>query len=87
VTLLVENHQRRYSNRIPAWQISTPSGNNKTKSVGPRPPGAWQSVWLFTNSRNGLTPGTAYTIEAHAIGGAAGYSDWSNDKHRRGATS
>ena len=45
-------------------------------------PGPWQSGGLFTNSRgmplNGLTPGTNYTVQVRAIGGATGYSDWSN---------
>ena len=37
---------------------------------------------LFTNSRsmplNGLTPGTTNTVQARAIGGSTGSSDWSN---------
>jgi hypothetical protein len=45
-------------------------------------PGPWQGGGLFTNSRsmplNGLTPGTNYTIQVRAVGGATGYSDWSD---------
>ena len=45
-------------------------------------PGGWQSGGSFTNSRsmplNGLTPGATYTIQARAIGGSTGYSDWSD---------
>ena len=45
-------------------------------------PGPWQSGSLFTNSQsmsiNGLTPGTNYTFQVRAIGGATGYSDWSD---------
>ncbi len=45
-------------------------------------PGGWQSGGSFTNSRsmplNGFTPGATYTIQARAIGGSTGYSDWSD---------
>jgi hypothetical protein len=45
-------------------------------------PGPWQGGGLFTNSRsmplNGLTPGTNYSIQVRAVGGATGYSDWSD---------
>ena len=45
-------------------------------------PGGWQSGGSFTNSRsmplNGFTPGATYTIQARAIGGSSGYSDWSD---------
>ena len=44
--------------------------------------GLWQSGGLFTNSRsipvNGLTPGANYNFQVRAIGGATGYSDWSD---------
>ena len=44
-------------------------------SIGP-----WQNGGLGTNSRalalNNLTPGTVYTIQVRAIGGATGHSDW-----------
>ena len=42
----------------------------------------WQAVGVFTYSRpiliEGLTPGTTYTMQARAIGGTTGYSDWSD---------
>jgi hypothetical protein len=45
-------------------------------------PGLWQDNDLFTNSRsmtvNGLIPGTTYTFQVRAVGGATRYSDWSS---------
>ena len=45
-------------------------------------PAPWQSNGAFTNSRsmpvNGLTPGITYAIQARAVGGSTGYSDWSD---------
>ena len=45
-------------------------------------PGPWQNGGLFTYSRsmtvNGLTPGSMYQVEARAVGGSTGYSDWSD---------
>ncbi len=42
----------------------------------------WQAVGVFTYSRpiliESLTPGTTYTLQARAIGGTTGYSDWSD---------
>ncbi|MEP6663429.1 MAG: fibronectin type III domain-containing protein [Verrucomicrobiota bacterium] len=41
----------------------------------------WQAVGVFTQSRvviPDLTPGTTYTLQARAIGGSTGYSDWSD---------
>ena len=42
----------------------------------------WQAVGVFTYSRpiliENLTPGTTYTMQARAIGGSTGYSDWSD---------
>ena len=42
----------------------------------------WQAVGVFTYSRpiliEDLTPGTTYTMQARAIGGTTGYSDWSD---------
>ena len=42
----------------------------------------WQAVGVFTYARpiviEGLTPGTTYTMQARAIGGTTGYSDWSD---------
>ena len=49
-------------------------------------PGSWQSAGLFTNSRSitmaGLIPGTTYLFQVRAVGGSAGYSDWSNPVSR-----
>ena len=45
-------------------------------------PGPWQPNAIFTNSRsmqvNGLNPGTKYAFQVRAVGGSAGFSDWSN---------
>jgi hypothetical protein len=42
----------------------------------------WQSVGIFTQARKivleHLTPGTTYTVQARAIGGITGASDWSD---------
>jgi hypothetical protein len=42
----------------------------------------WQSVGVFTQARQivveNLTPGTTYTLQARAVGGTTGYSDWSD---------
>ncbi|HEU5122457.1 MAG TPA: fibronectin type III domain-containing protein [Verrucomicrobiae bacterium] len=44
--------------------------------------GNWQSAGVFTQARKivltDLTPGTTYTIQARAIGGSTGSSDWSD---------
>ena len=44
--------------------------------------GAWQAAGIFTQARKivltDLTPGTTYTIQARAIGGSTGSSDWSD---------
>ncbi len=42
----------------------------------------WQTVGVFTQARKilleNLTPGTTYTVQARAIGGITGSSDWSD---------
>ena len=42
----------------------------------------WQNAGVFTKSRrvllDNLTPGSTYTIQARAVGGRTGYSDWSD---------
>ena len=45
-------------------------------------PNGWQAAGVFTQARRvvleNLTPGTSYTLQARAIGGSTGYSDWSD---------
>ncbi len=42
----------------------------------------WQAVGVFTQARSilieDLMPGTVYTVQARAVGGTTGYSDWSD---------
>ena len=42
----------------------------------------WKNAGVFTKSRgvllDNLTPGTTYDVQARAVGGATGYSDWSD---------
>ena len=42
----------------------------------------WQPAGLSTDSRfvevNGLTPGTNYAVQVRAVGGATGFSEWSD---------
>jgi len=49
-------------------------------------PGDWQAAGLFTGARAiriaGLVPGTTYMFQVRAVGGSAGYSDWSNSVSR-----
>jgi hypothetical protein len=49
-------------------------------------PGSWQTAGLFTAARSmrisNLVPGTNYVFQVRAIGGSAGYSDWSNPVSR-----
>jgi hypothetical protein len=43
---------------------------------------AWQHGGTFTQTRHlvleNLTPGTHYTLQARAVGGSTGYSNWSD---------
>ena len=47
-------------------------------------PNGWQAAGVFTRAwrvvLENLTPGTSYTVQvqARAIGGSTGYSDWSD---------
>jgi hypothetical protein len=49
-------------------------------------PGSWRNTGLFTNSKamtiKDLIPGTTYVFQVRAVGGSAGYSDWSNPVSR-----
>ena len=42
----------------------------------------WQAIGSFTQARSilieNLTPGTVYNVQARAVGGSTGYSDWSD---------
>jgi hypothetical protein len=42
----------------------------------------WEAVGIFTQARSiiieGRTPGTVYEVQARAVGGSTGYSDWSD---------
>jgi hypothetical protein len=44
--------------------------------------GGWLPSGVFTQSRGivvgGLTPGNTYSVQARAVGGSTGYSDWSD---------
>jgi hypothetical protein len=48
--------------------------------------GGWQAAGIFTQARRivlqDLTPGTVYNIQARAIGGSTGSSDWSDPVSR-----
>ena len=54
-----------------AYEVRINAGNNN-----------WQNAGVFTKSRRvvlqNLTPGTTYAIQARAVGGKTGYSDWSD---------
>jgi hypothetical protein len=61
--------------RARSYEIRMSYGTNGSQVAG-----------TFTYARNivleNLTPGTTYTIQARAIGGTKGYSDWSNSVSR-----
>jgi len=54
-----------------AYQVRLRNGN-----------GAWQDMGTFNQARRieltGLTPGAVYEVQARAIGGSTGCSDWSD---------
>jgi hypothetical protein len=45
-------------------------------------PGQWIATEIFNSTRDmiltGLTPGSTYTIQARALGGSTGASEWSD---------
>lgn len=59
-----------------------PVANAKSYEVQTKNGGGWTPAGVFTQSRGvvlpGLTPGQNYSVQARAIGGSTGYSDWSD---------
>jgi hypothetical protein len=59
-----------------------PVANARSYEVQTKNGGGWTSAGVFTQSRGivlpGLTPGQTYSVQARAIGGNTGYSDWSD---------
>ena len=61
----------------------TPLTNARAYEVQQRTnTGTWQPAGIFTQARRivleNLAPGTTYTVQARAVGGVTGYSDWSD---------
>jgi hypothetical protein len=59
-----------------------PVANARAYEVQTKNGGGWTPAGVFTQTRAivlpGLTPGQDYTVQARAIGGSTGYSDWSD---------
>ena len=59
-----------------------PVVNAKSYEVQTKNGGGWTPAGIFTQARSislpGLTPGQVYSVQARAIGGSTGYSDWSD---------
>ncbi len=59
-----------------------PVANARAYEVQTKNGGGWTPAGVFTQSRGivlpGLTPGQTYSVQARAIGGSTGYSDWSD---------
>lgn len=59
-----------------------PVVNAKSYEVQTKNGGGWTPAGVFTQARSivlpGLTPGQNYSVQARAIGGSTGYSDWSD---------
>ena len=64
-----------------------PVSNAKCYEVQTKNGGGWTPAGVFTQSRGivlpGLTPGQNYSVQARAIGGSTGYSDWSDPVSHR----
>jgi hypothetical protein len=60
----------------------SPIANAYCYEVQVKSSGAWTPAGAFTAARKiiltSLTPGTIYNVQARAIGGSTGYSDWSD---------
>ncbi len=56
--------------------------NARSYEVQVKNGGDWVPAGIFTKTRGivlpGLTPGQVYSVQARAVGGSTGYSDWSN---------
>jgi hypothetical protein len=63
-----------------AHHFGQPVTNARAYEVQYKNGGGWLPAGIFTQARrieiNGLTPGSAYTVQVRAIGGSTGYSDW-----------
>lgn len=61
---------------------SQPVDNARAYEVQYKNGAGWLPAGIFTQARRitvtDLTPGTTYTVQARAVGGSTGYSDWSN---------
>jgi hypothetical protein len=59
-----------------------PVANAKSYEVQTKNGGGWTPAGVFAQTRGivlpGLTPGQNYLVQARAIGGSTGYSDWSD---------
>ena len=59
-----------------------PVANAKSYEVQTKNGGGWTPAGVFAQSRGivlpGLTPGQTYSVQARAVGGSTGYSDWSD---------
>jgi len=60
----------------------SPIANAYCYEVQTKNGGGWTPAGVFTQARKiilpNLTPGTTYGVQARAVGGSTGYSDWSN---------
>jgi hypothetical protein len=58
-----------------------PVPNARSYEVQYKNGGGWLPAGIFTRARrieiDSLTPGMTYTVQARAVGGSTGYSDWS----------
>jgi hypothetical protein len=59
-----------------------PVNNARAYEVQYKNGGGWLPAGVFTQARRivvpNLTPGTTYSVQARAVGGSTGYSDWSD---------
>ncbi len=59
-----------------------PVSNARAYEVQYKHGGGWLPAGTFTQARKivvpNLTPGTTYAVQARAVGGSTGYSDWSD---------